>query len=42
MKKVLCNLMNKLANTYGSMASNASVFLCLGQTKAPASLIKKD
>lgn len=42
MKKVLCNLMNKIANAYGEMASNASVFLCFGQTKAPASLIKKD
>lgn len=42
MKKVLCNLMNKLANAYGSMASNASIILCAGQTKAPASLIKKD
>ena len=42
MKKVLCNLMNKLANVYGSMASNASIALCVGQTKAPASLIKKD
>ena len=42
MKKVLCNLMNKLANTYGLMSSNASYYLCLGQTKAPASLIKKD
>jgi len=27
---------------YGSMASNASVAWCAGQTKAPASLIKKD
>jgi len=42
MKKLLCNLMNKLANAYGSMASNASVAWCAGQTKAPASLIKKD
>jgi len=42
MKKVLCELMNKLANAYGSMSSNASIFWCFGQTKAPASLIKKD
>ena len=42
MKKILCNLMNKIANVYGSMASNASVVWCAGQTKAPASLIKID
>jgi len=42
MKKLLCNLANKLATTYGTMASNASVWVLLGQTKAPACLVKKD
>lgn len=42
MKKLLCKLTNKLANTYGTMVSNASVWVMIGQTKAPACLVKKD
>lgn len=42
MKKLLCKLTNKLANAYGSMTSNASMWVMLGQTKTPACLIKKD
>lgn len=42
MKKMLCKLVNKVANVYGGMTSNASAFLILGQVKAPNCLIKKD
>ena len=42
MKKMLSKLMNKVATSYGVMASNASTWLLVGQTKAPACLIKKD
>jgi len=42
MKKLLCELTNKISNAYAGMASNASIFLILGQTKAPNSLIKRD
>jgi len=42
MKKLLCKLTSKLANTYGTMVSNASAWILLGQTKAPACLVKKD
>ena len=42
MKKLLCKLANKVASTYGTMTSNASMWLMLGQTKAPACLVKKD
>ena len=42
MKKMLCKLTNKVATVYGGMVSNASMFFLIGQTKAPACLIKKD
>jgi len=42
MKKMLSKLANKVATTYGIMTSNASMAWLLGQTKAPACLIKKD
>ena len=42
MKKMLSKLVNKVATTYGVMASNASVYWLVGQTKAPSCLIKKD
>ncbi len=42
MKKMLCKLVNKVANVYGGMTSNASSFLIVGQVKTPKCLIKKD
>ena len=42
MKKMLSKLMNKVATGYGVMTSNASTIFLLGQTKAPACLVKKD
>ena len=42
MKKLLCTLTNKISNAYAGMASNASMVLIFGQTKAPACLVKKD
>ena len=42
MKKMLSKIMNKVANTYGVMTSNASMAWLIGQSKAPACLIKKD
>lgn len=42
MKKLLCKLTNKISNAYAGMASNASMVLIFGQTKAPSCLVKKD
>ena len=42
MKKMLCKIVNKVANVYGAMSNGASLFLILGQTKAPSCLVKKD
>ena len=42
MKKLLCKLTNKVANTYGAMTASASYMLIIGQAKTPACLIKKD
>ncbi len=42
MKKMLSKMVNKVSTAYGVMTSNASMFLLLGQTKAPSCLIKKD
>jgi len=42
MKKLLCTLTNKISNAYAGMTSNASILLIIGQTKAPACLVKKD
>ena len=42
MKKMFSKFANKVATAYGVMASNGSIFMWLGQTKAPACLIKND
>lgn len=42
MKKLICELTNKISNVYAGMASNASMLFLLGQTKAPSCLVKKD
>ena len=42
MKKMLCKLVNKISNIYGSMSNGASVIFFAGQTKAPNCLVKKD